>query len=100
VEVVVVAVAEGGAGDQMRIAEVDEIPGGRGRGEAGGTGGRRLVKEELPDAVYFLGGVHPTFMWQEVLESPDCPVDVEMGASRPRCSDPGPPAPPPAAPGH
>jgi len=35
----------------------------------------RIVKQELPDAIYILGGVHPTFMWQEVLEAPDSPVD-------------------------
>lgn len=28
----------------------------------------RVVKEEVPDATYVLGGVHPTFMWREVLE--------------------------------
>jgi anaerobic magnesium-protoporphyrin IX monomethyl ester cyclase len=36
----------------------------------------RIVKEELPDAVYVLGGVHPTFMWREILEAPGSPVDV------------------------
>ncbi len=35
----------------------------------------RIVKEELPNAVFFIGGVHPTFMWREVLEGPDSPVD-------------------------
>jgi len=35
----------------------------------------RLVKQELPDATYVLGGVHPTFMWKELLELPDSPVD-------------------------
>jgi anaerobic magnesium-protoporphyrin IX monomethyl ester cyclase len=35
----------------------------------------KLVKEELPDAVYILGGVHPTFMWEEMLEAEDSPVD-------------------------
>jgi anaerobic magnesium-protoporphyrin IX monomethyl ester cyclase len=35
----------------------------------------RIVKEELPEATYILGGVHPTFMWKEVLETPGSPVD-------------------------
>jgi anaerobic magnesium-protoporphyrin IX monomethyl ester cyclase len=35
----------------------------------------RVVKEEVPDAQYILGGVHPTFMWREVLEEPGSPVD-------------------------
>jgi anaerobic magnesium-protoporphyrin IX monomethyl ester cyclase len=36
----------------------------------------KVVKEELPDATYFLGGVHPTFQWKEILEAEDSPVDV------------------------
>jgi anaerobic magnesium-protoporphyrin IX monomethyl ester cyclase len=36
----------------------------------------RIVKQELPEATYILGGVHPTFMWQELLEAPDSPVDI------------------------
>ena len=36
----------------------------------------RIVKEELPEATYILGGVHPTFMWREILEAPDSPVDI------------------------
>jgi len=36
----------------------------------------RVVKEELPEAIYILGGVHPTFMWREILEAPDSPVDI------------------------
>jgi anaerobic magnesium-protoporphyrin IX monomethyl ester cyclase len=35
----------------------------------------RVVKEELPEATYILGGVHPTFMWREILEAPGSPVD-------------------------
>ena len=35
----------------------------------------RIVKAEVPGATYILGGVHPTFMWREVLEGPGCPVD-------------------------
>ena len=35
----------------------------------------RIVKEELPEAQFLLGGVHPTFMWQEILDAPDSPVD-------------------------
>ena len=35
----------------------------------------RVVKEELPEATYILGGVHPTFMWREILEAEDSPVD-------------------------
>ncbi|NIP15991.1 MAG: hypothetical protein GWN02_07615, partial [Gemmatimonadetes bacterium] len=35
----------------------------------------RVVKEEVPEATYVLGGVHPTFMWKEVLEAPGSPVD-------------------------
>jgi anaerobic magnesium-protoporphyrin IX monomethyl ester cyclase len=35
----------------------------------------RAVKEEVPDATFLLGGVHPTFMWREILEDPDSPVD-------------------------
>jgi anaerobic magnesium-protoporphyrin IX monomethyl ester cyclase len=35
----------------------------------------RVVKEEVPDATYILGGVHPSFMWKEVLEPPESPVD-------------------------
>jgi len=34
----------------------------------------RLVKEELPGATYILGGVHPTYMWRELLE-PGSPID-------------------------
>ena len=36
----------------------------------------RVVKEEVPSATYVIGGVHPTFMWQELLEDPDSPVDI------------------------
>jgi anaerobic magnesium-protoporphyrin IX monomethyl ester cyclase len=36
----------------------------------------RIVKEEVPEATYILGGVHPTFMWREILEDPGSPVDV------------------------
>jgi len=35
----------------------------------------RIVKEEVPEATFILGGVHPTFMWKELLDQPDCPVD-------------------------
>jgi len=35
----------------------------------------RLVKQELPDATYILGGVHPTFMYEELLSPPDSPID-------------------------
>ena len=35
----------------------------------------RVVKEEVPGATYILGGVHPTFMWREVLDEPGSPVD-------------------------
>jgi len=38
----------------------------------------RLVKEEVPEVTYVLGGVHPTFMWREVLAEGDAgssPVD-------------------------
>jgi anaerobic magnesium-protoporphyrin IX monomethyl ester cyclase len=35
----------------------------------------RIVKEEVPEATFILGGVHPTFMWQELLDAPGCPVD-------------------------
>jgi anaerobic magnesium-protoporphyrin IX monomethyl ester cyclase len=35
----------------------------------------RIVKEEVPEATFILGGVHPTFMWQELLDTPGCPVD-------------------------
>ena len=35
----------------------------------------RVVKEEVPEATYLIGGVHPTFMWRELLEEPDSPVD-------------------------
>ena len=35
----------------------------------------RVVKEEVPEATYILGGVHPTFMWREILEAPGSPVD-------------------------
>lgn len=34
----------------------------------------RVVKEEVPEATYILGGVHPTFMWREVLDG-GSPVD-------------------------
>ena len=34
----------------------------------------RIVKEELPQATYILGGVHPTFMWRDLLQ-PGSPVD-------------------------
>jgi len=36
----------------------------------------RVVKQEVPDATYVLGGVHPTFMWRELLEQDGSPVDV------------------------
>ena len=36
----------------------------------------KVVKEELPESLYILGGVHPTFMWKEILEGPDSPVDI------------------------
>jgi anaerobic magnesium-protoporphyrin IX monomethyl ester cyclase len=36
----------------------------------------RLVKEELPDATYILGGVHPTFQYDEILGDPESPVDI------------------------
>jgi len=35
----------------------------------------RVVKEECPDAKFILGGVHPTFMWREILEAEGSPVD-------------------------
>ena len=35
----------------------------------------RVVKEEVPEATYILGGVHPTFMWREILEAEGSPVD-------------------------
>ena len=35
----------------------------------------RVVKEEVPGATFLLGGVHPTFMWREILEDPGSPVD-------------------------
>lgn len=35
----------------------------------------RVVKEEAPNARYILGGVHPTFMWREIFDEPDSPVD-------------------------
>jgi anaerobic magnesium-protoporphyrin IX monomethyl ester cyclase len=35
----------------------------------------RVVKEECPDAKFILGGVHPTFMWRELLEDEESPVD-------------------------
>jgi anaerobic magnesium-protoporphyrin IX monomethyl ester cyclase len=34
-----------------------------------------IAREEVPDIVTFMGGVHPTFMFQEVLELPGNPVD-------------------------
>jgi len=34
----------------------------------------RVVQQEAPGAAYILGGVHPTFMWRELLE-PGSPVD-------------------------
>jgi anaerobic magnesium-protoporphyrin IX monomethyl ester cyclase len=36
----------------------------------------RVIKEEVPSATYILGGVHPTFMWRDLLEGPDSPVDI------------------------
>ena len=36
----------------------------------------RVVREEAPQARYILGGVHPTFMWRELLEEQDSPVDI------------------------
>jgi len=39
----------------------------------------RLVKEEVPEATYILGGVHPTFMWREVLaDGRDGPSPVDF----------------------
>ena len=35
----------------------------------------RIAKQESPGATYILGGVHPTFMWKDVLEAPGSPVD-------------------------
>jgi len=35
----------------------------------------RIAKQESPGATYVLGGVHPTFMWRDVLEAPGSPVD-------------------------
>jgi len=35
----------------------------------------RVVKQELPEATYILGGVHPTFLWGDML-APGSPVDV------------------------
>ncbi len=35
----------------------------------------RIAKQEVPGSTYILGGVHPTFMWREVLEDPASPVD-------------------------
>lgn len=35
----------------------------------------RVVKEEAPGAKFIIGGVHPTFMWEELLDAPDSPVD-------------------------
>jgi anaerobic magnesium-protoporphyrin IX monomethyl ester cyclase len=35
----------------------------------------RIVKEEAPGATYILGGVHPTFMWREMLEADGSPID-------------------------
>lgn len=35
----------------------------------------RVLKDELPDAKYLLGGVHPTFQWKELLEDPESPID-------------------------
>lgn len=35
----------------------------------------RIVKQEVPEAIFLLGGVHPTFMWREILDDPDSPVD-------------------------
>ena len=36
----------------------------------------RVVKEELPDSLYILGGVHPTFMWNDLVGDADSPVDI------------------------
>ena len=36
----------------------------------------RVVREEAPQAKYILGGVHPTFMWRELLEDENSPVDI------------------------
>ena len=36
----------------------------------------QVVREEMPDALYILGGVHPTFMWKELLEEENSPVDI------------------------
>jgi anaerobic magnesium-protoporphyrin IX monomethyl ester cyclase len=36
----------------------------------------RVVKEEVPEATYVLGGVHPTFQWKDLLEEDGSPVDV------------------------
>ncbi len=36
----------------------------------------KVIKEELPDCTYILGGVHPTFMWKEILEEEQSPVDI------------------------
>jgi anaerobic magnesium-protoporphyrin IX monomethyl ester cyclase len=36
----------------------------------------RIVKQELPGATFILGGVHPTFMWKELLEADESPLDI------------------------
>jgi anaerobic magnesium-protoporphyrin IX monomethyl ester cyclase len=36
----------------------------------------RIVRQEVPGAKLILGGVHPTFMWKELLEAPGSPVDI------------------------
>jgi anaerobic magnesium-protoporphyrin IX monomethyl ester cyclase len=35
----------------------------------------RIVKQELPESVFIIGGVHPTFQWKELLDAPDSPID-------------------------
>jgi anaerobic magnesium-protoporphyrin IX monomethyl ester cyclase len=35
-----------------------------------------VVKEELPESLYILGGVHPTFMWNDIVGDPESPVDI------------------------
>ncbi len=35
----------------------------------------KTAKEVKPDCVTLIGGVHPTFCFREILETPECPID-------------------------
>ena len=35
----------------------------------------QIAKEQLPEVTTFLGGVHPTFCYEEIFSNDNCPID-------------------------